>query len=170
MNATTHPLDRLRFLDGPSWLVLRLAGIARRWENTPYMPGQRVRGVGVDCVQLVAAVYDELCRNRAKTRIPRLPPNSGPHDARAGLRTARAVCGAFGLRLIREPVIEPGDLLVTRASLDPESPRRMGHALIYLGGSRCLHAVGESGACVTSIAGTSGIIRIYRATDITRWI
>jgi len=42
-----------------SWDQARLIQVARRWLGTPFVPHACIPGAGVDCVQLVAAIYWE---------------------------------------------------------------------------------------------------------------
>jgi len=47
----------------------RLLRCLEEWEGTPYMFGQQLKGVGVDCLRFVTGVYDEMYR-RPKTALP----------------------------------------------------------------------------------------------------
>lgn len=87
-----------------------LGAVLKSWESTPYMPGQDVKGVGVDCIRFVVKVMDEL--NGTTTEVRTLPGDvcvHAPGIAQAGLDR---LVGQFGL-LPAGPQIEPGDLLVT---------------------------------------------------------
>ena len=33
--------------------------IALEWQKTPYVPNQRKKGIGVDCLTLIVGVYEE---------------------------------------------------------------------------------------------------------------
>lgn len=148
----------------------RLEYVISRWVGTPYMAGQRVRGAGVDCVQFVTAVLDELHRNEKPTFVPRLRPDSAIHDARQGGPTIKALRQGFASQVVRETVVEPGDVLVVRAIPRSRGPRRMGHVLITGSVPNTLyHAMTGSGVTRTSIEGLDEILRIYRDKNKQRW-
>ena len=48
----------MNFFDSP-WKQARLVQVARRWLGTPFIPHACIPGAGVDCVQLVGAIYWE---------------------------------------------------------------------------------------------------------------
>ena len=147
----------------------RLMQVLQSWLGTPYMAGQQARGIGVDCVQLVGAVYDELYRLPARTVIPRLPPTIGIHNARAGFRTAKAIRDNFPSRVARGAIIEPGDVLIVRGTGLSRGPRLMGHTMIAgVKAFTAFHAVPQVG--VTLGATTVEIVRIYRPLEKERWI
>lgn len=134
------------------------------------MPGQRSKGIYVDCAQLIAGALDELFRRKTPCKIPRLPPNSGMHYDRAAFRVIRAFRTNFSTEVVRDGVIEPGDIVLTRGVMDELSPRRAGHVLIA---GVCpwtfLHAVPNMGVCWTSIEALPGILRYYRLHKKAEW-
>lgn len=91
----------------------RLVEVLDRWRGTPYMAGQQMRGVGVDCVRFVAAVLDEFYL-REPVPIETLPTDAALHardSAIAGMKRLRE------LYMPNDPVedgsLEPADVLVT---------------------------------------------------------
>lgn len=148
----------------------RLLEVCDSWIGTPYLPGQRVKHMGVDCVQLIGGVLDELYRAPVATFIPRQPQNSGPHFPKAGFRTAKAIREQIMSEVARDGQIEPGDIVVTRGVADPRAWRRLGHVLIA--GPRkgtLLHSINHVGVCWTSVEGVPGILRVYRPLNKEVW-
>lgn len=47
----------------------KIVTIASDWINTPYVHGARLKGVGVDCAQLIAAITEELFGERINTPV-----------------------------------------------------------------------------------------------------
>lgn len=141
------------------------------WFLTPYMAGQQAVGIGVDCVQLVGALLDDLYHRTDTTHIPRLSPDAAIHNAREGFKTIRCLRRSFPSDVVRDCVIEPGDIVVTRAAPDPTGPRRPGHVLIA--GPEpftALHAIKSSGVAMTTLTATRGIVRVYRPRNKSLWV
>lgn len=103
---------------------------ARRWIRTPYHHRARVLGAGVDCVQLLVAVYEAvgLVRNVA---LPSYPPDWFLHS-----NDERYLKGllAFADR-VETPL--PGDIAVFRHG------RAVSHAGIVSAWPLVIHASGE---------------------------
>lgn len=159
---------RWRAIDGS--IADRIDIVLMSWLFTPYMSGQRVRKIGVDCVQFIPAIYDTLFSNAKPTPAPRLGPDSGIHNNRIGFCVVSALKAPFDMFTVRDQTIEPGDVLVTRGFLDPYGPERMGHAVIA--GKRpfsIFHADMTLGVCETSIHSMPGILRIYRTRRKSEW-
>lgn len=101
---------------------------ARRWLGTPFHHGARVLGAGVDCVNLLAAVYEAvgLVRNVA---LPKYSPDWMLHRADDRLRD--------GLRRVAVKVDgdpEPGDIAVFQVG------RAVAHAAIVVEWPLVIHA------------------------------
>lgn len=102
---------------------------AQSWVGTPFRHGAALKGVGVDCIHLVQAVFRAVGLTEAE--VPAYPPdwhlNAGGGDLlRAGLL---AHC---------DPVDAPyqvGDILVYNFGRAPS------HCGIYVGDGRVVHAV-----------------------------
>lgn len=121
---------RMKWLRSPS-AELRVREILTPWLNTPYHAGQRARGIGVDCVQLVVAFLDKWYGRDLQTDIPILSPDAGWRSARLGLQTSRAVLRKFpGLRRVRDGTIKPGDVLMVKGEKSPDAADRLGHAMV----------------------------------------
>lgn len=150
----------------------RISRCLSSWLHTPYMEGQQAKGIAVDCVQFVGAFLDEMYGNRTRTRIPRLRADAAQHSVRAAFQTIKALRSHFPTFVARDDIIEPGDIVVVRASTDSRAPKRPGHVLIAAPGhvGSAFHADGHLGeVCQTSLAATSGILRIYRPKEKCSW-
>lgn len=92
----------------------RLRAILEPWLGTPYVAGQRLRGVAADCVGFVCAVMDEML-GRADTPRERLPRDAAlnhPARARAFMRTMLERYAPVEEVAPGEAAL-PGDILVT---------------------------------------------------------
>lgn len=141
------------------------------WIGTPYMPGQRMRGVGADCMQQVAGILDDLFQAVTPTEVPRLAQDSAIHSTRAAWPVIKALRDAHhGSMIVRYPVIEPGDVIVTRAMALEGSPRRQAH-LLFAGVQpfTAIHALPGVGSHITTLEVTNGILRIYRPRRKDLW-
>lgn len=158
----------LRFVvPPPSMWVHRLDRILASWEDTPYRPGQHVRGVGTYCTAFVCAVLDELYRQPSAALPEDIPIDASMHDpelARSGLRW-------FLTRYpnhvrVQDGTVEPGDVLVT----GPVSGGP-GHAIIagprkgtlWQCSGRSVHRAGYS------LPETYRLHAVYRMTDRHKW-
>lgn len=89
----------------------RIESVLEGWRGTPYMRGQSCRGVGVDCVRLVAAALAEL-EGVPVPELPRLPQDVGWHDQAIADKGARALVRAFWpAEQIVSRHVEPGDIV-----------------------------------------------------------
>lgn len=153
-----------------SRITKRMYLFAELWAGTPYVPGNRVRGNGSDCAQLVPAFLDFMYRTGRQTPIPRMSQDTGTHNARAAWGTVKAVRQSFPSHVVRDATIEPGDIIITRATHDFTGPENPGHAMIAMPSpGTAIHAMPLSGVCITSVAVTRGILRVYRLEEKFRW-
>lgn len=111
---------------------------ARSWERTPYHHHARVKGAGVDCAQLPAAVYE------AVGLIPHIEPAYSPdwmfhQDAEAYLEWVLP----YAREIAREDA-GPGDLAVFRFG------RSYSHSVIITGLPMGIHASGPA-RCVIPV-------------------
>lgn len=142
----------------------RLDAILNSWLGTPYVRGQCLRGVAVDCAHFVAAVLDELYA---------IPPDGGLLPTDPGL-AREGVAGAIRAMMKRWPhedvdphQLEPGDLLFVRAG-------GLGGGHVLIAGPRkaeLWHAdSGGFGVCRTGAgAFVPDAIRAFRPKDKHRW-
>lgn len=109
---------------------------AMSWEGTPYLGHARVKGVGVDCAQLPAAVFE------AVGVIPRVDPEYSQQwmlhrDEEAYLAEIRNWA-----REIDEADLQPGDLVVWKFG------RTYSHSAIVIAAPIVIHAVIKAGSVV----------------------
>lgn len=147
-----------------------MTAILDRWLGTPHVAGQRLRGVGVDCVQFVAAFLDEAARLPARTtEVPRLPQDSGAADQ--WLCALRQVMGSILARhpadLVHDGQVEPGDIVVCRLG-NAGGP---GHAMIVGGEPRRVYHASRPArrVCWTGLGSIAYLDRIYRPQNKHRW-
>lgn len=139
-----------------------------RWELTPYMRGQRCRGVAVDCVRFVTGLLDDLY-GFERAEAPRLPPDIAFHNRRGALAGMREVLRLYRpYDRVRDGTIEPGDVIVS----GPVGGGP-GHGMI-VGVERATiyHAVENLGVIKTGlglVANSQGFFAIFRVGDKERW-
>lgn len=138
----------------------------RSWEGTPYKKGQRAKRLGVDCVQLVAGVFDEALDRLTPTVVPRLPPDTGTHSPETAMKTIRALMDAYHAEPVDpdDPTLAPGDVVVVSGS-----PRGTGigmnHCLICTPRRLvALHASPPGGVCRTGLTDMH-ILKVYRSRE-----
>lgn len=143
------------------------------WLKTPYRAGQRVRGGGVDCAQLIAGVLDRAYRRPEKTPIAKLPTDVSIHQPNAAMQTVLGLVRGYGaqrMRLEELTHFEPGDVAVVRSELQAGGRDAHGHALVA--GSkpwRWLHAMPNTGVCWTSLAALPPLVALYRPANKQEW-
>ncbi len=112
--------------------VRRILDEALTWKNTPYHHKGRVKGVGVDCGGFIYEVFNKWLP------LPAFPRNY-PEDwslHKEGNELYLDFIMPF-VREIRDP--KPADLLLFQYG------RNFGHAALYMGGNRYIHAWGKTG-------------------------
>lgn len=101
---------------------------ALSWLGTPYHHAARIKGAGVDCGQILAAVYE------AAGLIPHVEPEPYPHDwhLHRGVERYRGHVEQFAHRTDRTP--QPGDVALFRWG------RCISHGAIVIAWPQVLHA------------------------------
>ena len=140
----------------------RLGAVLESWRGTPYMSGQRCKGVGVDCVRFVIAVFDEM--NGTDTPVKTVPGDVAQHAPEVARAALELLLRSFDCSRVREPYLEPGDVIVTGPNAGGP-----GHAMI-VGAERrmCWHAAPATGVCSTSL-GIIGMLdqKVFAAYRMT---
>lgn len=114
----------------------RVVAAAWSWRGTPFHDHARAKGVGVDCGNLLIAVYLEAGVLREAPQYA--PPPPGWHLHHADERYLRLIaCYCQRAR----PPWAPGDVLVFRGRRWPSA----GHAGVYVGDGLLVHAVRGGG-------------------------
>jgi len=152
-----------------SHIEKRLGQILASWEGTRYVPGQRCRQVGVDCVRFVSAVLDELYHRPVATECPELPQDISMHNRRGALGGLRSFLRSYPEHeRVFDGWVEPGDIIV---SGPPQGGP--GHAIIvgpmentvWQASSPCVH---YTGLYVASEFQT--VFAVYRLLDRHLWV
>lgn len=111
-------------------LRAEIVAAARAWLNTPFHHAGRVKGVGVDCLQLLVAVYSEV------GLLPAVDTGHYPRDwhfHKSEERYLQAVASyAAPLSAMDRP--QPGDLALFKFG------RCVSHAAIVIEWPLCIHA------------------------------
>lgn len=153
----------------------RIWEVMERWENTPYMAGMRTLKSGVDCVQLVAGVLDELYRFESRTEVPRMSPDASEHSDMPGQKVVAALrrgypCEQVPITKLEVNEIEPGDIIVVKARHTNGGPERYGHTMIASPRQGvALEAVPVAGVQFGCVEATTGILAVYRMQEKHRW-
>lgn len=104
-----------------------IIGSAVQWLNTPYHHQARVKGIGVDCAQFVAAVYEDISGQTINT--PVYSPEWHLHNKEEKLLD---ILHSFGCR--EKENAEPGDILTFKFG------RVNSHLGILISESEFIHA------------------------------
>jgi NlpC/P60 family putative phage cell wall peptidase len=118
----------------------RVVAEARRWIGTPYRHQASLKGVGCDCLGLVAGVWRALYGN-----LPEAPPPYAPDWAEAGVGEPLADAAHRHLVPVSGGEITAGQVLIFRWR-DGVAAK---HLAIATGSDRMIHA--HDGACVAEV-------------------
>lgn len=109
----------------------KIIAVAREWIKTPFHDGARLKGIGVDCAQFVAAVYEES-GIIPQVETPHYSPQFFLHEKQERL-IAHVV--RYGGHEIEESAVGPGDLALYKyghcyahAAIIVEWPKQIIHA------------------------------------------
>ena len=105
----------------------RIVAAALDWNGTPFHHQGRVKGAGVDCLQLLVAVYSEV------GLLPAVDTGHYPWDWHYH-RSEERYLTAVASHAARVDIPQPGDLALFRFG------RCVSHAAIVLDWPRCIHA------------------------------
>lgn len=149
----------------------RLERILDSWEGTPYVPGQQMKGAGVDCVRFVCAVLDELY-GFARVPLPELPGDISLHARETAIAAMRFIMKIYEPNeQVMDGHLEPGDILVVAP---PNGGP--GHAMIVGARENEVWHSTDRRVQMTGIGtldnGMNGwrFYAAYRATDRERWV
>ena len=114
------------------WLPLdrsveaRLSNVLQSWKGTPYMRGQKVKGIAVDCVRFVCGVLDEMYR-RPFEDFRDLPSDACMENPKGAVKVMLTVLRRYDhikVDTLNGLKIEPGDVILVGTDEGP------GHAMI----------------------------------------
>jgi len=101
-------------IEGADEITARLETNFQRWEGTPYMAGQCMPGMGVDCVRFVCDVLDKMYDTH--TEVPREIQDRSLHDP-AGAQEVMDLIRSYYPDHVDLPAgdrcVEPGDIIIT---------------------------------------------------------
>lgn len=88
-----------------------------RWRGTPYESGQRMRGLGADCIGSVFGVVDDV-DGRPRAEYPGLPVDAAMHSRATAVAAMRELVRRYApcAKVVptgRVTRVEPGDIVVT---------------------------------------------------------
>lgn len=134
--------------------------------HTPWMAGQQLKGVGVDCVRFVVGVMDEL-HGVNLPAIPRLPQDMSLHDRAGAMRVARAIEERYPHLVVGDGRLEPGDVLVRKIGAGGGP----GHVMIMgVRPGEVWHATSGVGVVRASMAfPTDSLLHVWRPTEREHW-
>lgn len=114
---------------------------ARSWVGTPYHHHARLKGVGVDCAQLLCAVYE------AAGVVPHVETGTYPHDwhLHRSLEMFSGWLEKFGARLPADAPLQPADVVLFRYG------RTFSHGAIVLEDDLLIHSYLGSGVILTRL-------------------
>lgn len=86
----------------------------RSWDGTPFLDGQMVKRVGVDCLRFAGAILDSLYRTRRAHLLPRLrrdQPLNAPLESQAAIDEIKRIYPNH----VKLPdlYLQPGDIATT---------------------------------------------------------
>lgn len=136
------------------------------------MAGQRLRGVGVDCVNFAVAVLDELA-GTAPTPLTRKLQDSGLHASWAGAagQTLLEVARVHDLRRVEpdaqgELELQPGDTVVHRLGKCGGA----GHlSVVAWKPAATYQAVVGKGVCLRPLPLPEEVVHVWRVSDRSVW-
>lgn len=148
-----------------SAMQLRLQLELDSWVGTPYMIGQQVKGVGVDCARFVGAILDFMGGTR--TPLELIPPDACFHDPALATRALDKFRHLFRpMSIVRGWAVQPGDVMVT----GPVGGGP-GHGIVVGCAPGTLYEAGSFSVQKTGFAIPSSrrVFGVYRKADRLRW-
>lgn len=146
----------------------KLRRVIQRWEGTPYMAGQQVPGVGVDCVRFVCRVFDAL-HNLEETPLENIPADASMHTREGAIQTMRKIMKAYSpISQVTDGSIEPGDVIIV--SYVGGGP---GHAMLVGTDRNTLYHADSVGVVRTGLgiaAGQQIIHGVFRKANRLEWV
>lgn len=129
------------------------------------MPGQQCVGVGVDCVQFVAAVLDEL-HGLPVQPVPRYAHDMALNNPIMAARVARYLASRYPNTTEPGDLLEPGDVVVCALTAN-SGP---GHVMIVgPDENTAWHSVESIGVTITSVASMVEVWNVWRSKDKVKW-
>ena len=154
----------MRWVDIDPKIQERLEDVIMPWKGTPYMTGQQICGVGVDCVRFVCAVLDDLYGMR-RQGVEHMPYDTCLHNPEGARRVMKKVLSRYDhetLNTFRS--VEPGDILMVGVNGAP------GHAMIIGKRNQLWHQSGKSVVMTSAIFPVWKPVKLCRPKNKDLWI
>jgi len=132
------------FFNSPERLAA-LGAVAQSWLDTPFAPHAMVKGAGVDCVHLVAAIYLH-CGVLSEFRPPRYSLDAGHHNKDSQLLAWLNDSPRFASVPFDPASVLPGDTLTFNLGLSEH------HVGLMLDGQRFIHVLPRRRVIISSLA------------------
>jgi hypothetical protein len=95
-------------------ILKRLDDELRSWEDTPFLVGQMIKGMGVDCIHFVCAVLDSMYRKSRAHRLPRLRYDAALHRCNGTQEAVDVIRILYpDHQQIHDRHLQPGDVATT---------------------------------------------------------
>lgn len=138
------------------------------WRGTPHRPGQKCKGVGVDCVRFVVSVLESLT-GRVSGDV-KIPQDASMHNKAAASRALRLFLSSWPLHedIKESGKVQPGDVII----VGPPNGGP-GHALIVGVQKNTLWHAANSGVRMCGWClerPMTKVFRVYRGTDRRSWL
>lgn len=143
----------------------KIEAVLRSWEGTKYLPGQRCKGVGVDCVRFVCGVLDDLFGER-RSDGPKWPQDAAVHNREGAFQVMSQFLRIYApIQRVRGCEVQPGDLLACgTANGGP------GHAMLVGTRPGMLWHATHPRVCYAGYNGSILVHRIYRSEVRGKWL
>lgn len=156
----------------PAEIESRIQEVLSAWVGTPYMSGQQMKGVGVDCIRFCCGFLDDMYGYR-RIEVPRLPPDTAFHNPEKAQSVVDGVLKEYQPNFkVEDNSVEPGDFLFSYPSGGGPS-----HGMIFGADGKIWHANGRpgkdgvKGVGLALIARTQARFEIWRCADKeTSWL
>jgi len=80
------------------------------WKDTPYVPGQCIIQIGVDCVHFIAAVFDTMTNTFYQVSL--LPQDASFHNKALAEASMRKFFRMYPSHVVNGDVVQPGDVII----------------------------------------------------------
>lgn len=113
--------------------MTRLLDTMEDWRGTPYRADCRLKGIGVNCINFLAAIMDEMYSVSVPTPVLSFPETASLHSREPGQKAIRELLQAWygSDKVDRAGPFRCGDVLIHRASTTDHPRAGAGHVAIY---------------------------------------
>lgn len=139
------------------------------WRQTPYIHGAALKGIGADCVGFVCKVVDQLYGIDTYSKRPFYSAAHGFRDCNANAELVRFFRTNWPSEVIEPALdgkleVEPGDIIVTRASLG------VGHiSMVGPVKNTVWHSTQGSGVEMIGLCSVGEVVKAYKLLRKIEW-